>query len=101
MVIPIGTGIGMETLLFSFGGGGLIGYMAARALRVIAKIAGVIIGAFILGLAFLSYKGWITTHWDTIQDQTQSFAYNASAQVLHTRRGQFRPVQATEGFEWK
>jgi uncharacterized membrane protein (Fun14 family) len=39
----------METLLFSFGVGGLIGYMAARALRVIAKIAGVIIGAFVLG----------------------------------------------------
>jgi uncharacterized membrane protein (Fun14 family) len=39
MVIPIG----METLLFSFGGGGLIGYMAARALKVIVKIAGLII----------------------------------------------------------
>jgi uncharacterized membrane protein (Fun14 family) len=42
---------GLETLLFSFGG--VAGYLAARALRVIAKIDGLIIGAFILGFAFL------------------------------------------------
>lgn len=74
---------GVETTLFSFGGGGLCGYLAARALRVIARIAADIIGAFILGLAFLSYKGWITANWPIIQNQTQSLAYNASAQVLH------------------
>jgi uncharacterized membrane protein (Fun14 family) len=68
---------GMETVIFSFGGGGLLGYLAARALRVIAKISGVIIGAFILGL---SYKGWITANWPAIQSQTQSFA---SAQVMN------------------
>lgn len=78
--IPI---TGMETVIFSFGGGGFLGYLAARALRVIAKISAVIIGAFILGLAFLSYKGWITANWPAIQSQTQSFAYNASAQVMN------------------
>jgi uncharacterized membrane protein (Fun14 family) len=76
-------GPGMETLLFSVGGGGLLGYIAARALRVIMRIAAVIIGAFILMLAFLSYKGWITANWGTIQNQTTSFVYNASAQVMH------------------
>jgi uncharacterized membrane protein (Fun14 family) len=79
--------------------------------RVIAKIAGVIIGAFILGLAFLSYKGWITANWNTIQDQTQSFVYNASAQVLHmvndtaskfaahpSLAGEATPISAAIGF---
>jgi uncharacterized membrane protein (Fun14 family) len=82
MVIPV-LGTGMETLLFSLGGGSLLGYLAARALRVIVKIAAIIIGVFILGLAFLSYKGWITANWPVMQDQAQRFAYNASAQVLH------------------
>lgn len=78
-----GLGTGVETLLFSLGGGGLPGYLAAKALRIIVKIAALIIGAFILVIAFLSYKGYITTNWPVIQDQTQRFAYNASQQVLH------------------
>jgi uncharacterized membrane protein (Fun14 family) len=57
--------------------------VAARALRVIVRIAALIMGGFVLGLAFLSYKGWITANWGIIQNQTQSFAYNISAQVLH------------------
>jgi hypothetical protein len=38
-----------------------------------------------LGSNWQKYRcgGWITANWNTIQDQTQSFAYNASAQVLH------------------
>jgi uncharacterized membrane protein (Fun14 family) len=64
-----------------------------------------------LGLVFLSYKGWITTHWDVIQNQTQSFAYIASAQVLHmvndttskfvthpSLAGEATPISAAIGF---
>ena len=76
MTIPILTP-GMETNLFSFGGGGLLGIMAGM-------FAAIIVGLFVLGLAFLSYRGeWITANWPVIQNQTQSFAYNASAQVMH------------------
>jgi len=83
MVIPVtGLGIGMETTIFSFGGGGLCGYLAARTLRVIVRIAAVIIGAFILGIAFLAYRGWVDVHWQTIENQTQAMAYNASTAVL-------------------
>jgi uncharacterized membrane protein (Fun14 family) len=53
-----------------------------RPSRVV-KFASIIVGLFVLGLAFLSYRGRITASWNTIQDQTQSFAYNASVQVLH------------------
>ena len=58
--------------------------MAGMAFKRIIKFAAIIDGLFVLGLAFLSYRGWITANWNTIQDQTQSFAYNASAQVLYT-----------------
>lgn len=82
MVIPV-LSTGMETTLFSFGGGSLLGVMAGMAFKRVVKFAAIIVGLFVLGLAFLFYKGWITANWNTIQNQTQSFAYNASAQVLH------------------
>ena len=78
MVIPV---LGMENMVFSFGGG--LGAMAGIAFKRIVKFAAIIVGLFVLGLAFLSYRGWITANWNTIQDQTKSFAYNTSAQVLH------------------
>ena len=57
--------------------------MAGMAYKRIVKFAAIVVGLFVLGLAFLSYRDWKTANWNTIQDQTQSFAYNASAQVLH------------------
>jgi uncharacterized membrane protein (Fun14 family) len=82
MVIPI-LGADMETPLFSFGGSSLLGFLAGYSLKRIIKIAAIIIGAFILGLAYLSYKGWINVQWQIVEDQTKQMAYNASAQVLH------------------
>lgn len=71
-----------ETLLFSFGGGGICGYLADKALRLVVKTAAVVIGAFILVLAFLSYRGWIAVQWEIVEDQTKNMAYNASQQIL-------------------
>ena len=81
MVIPIGAD--METTLFLFGGSSILGFLAGYSLRRIIKIAAIIIGAFILGIAYLSYKGWILVQWQIVEDQTRQMAYNASAQVLH------------------
>jgi uncharacterized membrane protein (Fun14 family) len=58
MVIPV-LSTGMETALFSFGGGGLLGIMAGMAFKRVVKFAAIIVGLFVLGLAFLSYRGWI------------------------------------------
>jgi uncharacterized membrane protein (Fun14 family) len=82
MVVPV-LNTGMETTIFSFGGGSLLGVMAGMAFKRVVKFAAIIVGLFVLGLAFLSYRGWITANWPAIQSQIQSFAYNASAQVLH------------------
>ena len=101
MVVPTLFTPATETLLFSFGGGGLCGYLAAKALRVMAKIVGLIIGAFILGIAFLAYKGLIDVHWQSLQSQTESFAYNATAQILavinHTAANIHPSIIAAEG----
>jgi uncharacterized membrane protein (Fun14 family) len=85
--------------------------MAGMAFKRIIKFAVIIDGLFVLGLAFLSYRGCITANWNTIQDQTQSFAYNTSAQVLHivndtaskfaahpSLAGEATPISAAIGF---
>ena len=82
MVIPI-LGADMETTLFSFGGSSILGFLAGYSLKRIIKIAAIIVGVFILGLAYLSYKGWINVQWQIVEDQTKQMAYNTSAQVLH------------------
>ena len=81
MVIPIEAD--METALFSFGGSSILGFLAGYSLKRIIKIAAIIIGAFTLGLVYLSYKGWISVQWQIVEHQTKQLAYNASAQVLH------------------
>lgn len=70
-------------MIFSLAGGGLLGFFAGKAFKVIAKIVAVIIGLIVLVLAYFSYKGWIDVHWQTVQNQTQSAAYNASLYVSH------------------
>lgn len=36
-----------------------------------------------LGLAYLSCKGWVAVNWSIVAHQTQSAPYNATAAVLH------------------
>ena len=73
-----------ENLLFSAGGGALLGFISGWALKRIIKIAMVIVGAFVLGLVYLSYKGLIDVHWGAVANQTQSAAYNATTAILNT-----------------
>ena len=49
----------VEELLFSAGGGFLFGTAAGYAIKKVMKIAVIVIGLFVTGLAYLSYKGWI------------------------------------------
>jgi len=72
---------GIETILFSFGGSSLLGFAAGYALRRIIKIAAVIIGVFVLGLAYLSYKGWINVQWPVVEKS------NSADCLQHIRSG--------------
>jgi uncharacterized membrane protein (Fun14 family) len=46
----------VEDFLFSAGGGFLFGAVAGHAIKKVIKIAAVVVGLFVAGLAFLSYK---------------------------------------------
>lgn len=69
---------GTDSYLFSGLGGFVIGAISGYALKKIIKLAAIILGAFFLGLAFLSYKGWINANWNVIQNQTHGGMMNAS-----------------------
>jgi uncharacterized membrane protein (Fun14 family) len=48
--------LSVEDLLFSVGGGFLFGAVAGYAIKKVMKIAAVVIGLFVAGLVYLSYK---------------------------------------------
>jgi uncharacterized membrane protein (Fun14 family) len=70
----------LEDLLFSAGGGFLFGALAGYAIKKVMKIAAVVVGLFVAGLAYLSYKGWIDVKWLEIE--------NATITTLSTVEGQ-------------
>lgn len=64
----------VEDLIFSAGGGFLFGAVAGYAIKKVMRIAAVVIGFFIAGLAYLSYKGWIDVKWVAMENATRSSA---------------------------
>ena len=48
------------------------------------KIAAVVVGLFVTGLAFLSYKGWIDVKWTATENATRSILAGVTSQALHT-----------------
>ena len=64
----------IESFLFRFAGGGSLGFAAGFAIKRIIKIALIILGAFVLVITYLSYKGIIQVDWDRAQHLTTSAA---------------------------
>ena len=60
----------VEDFLFSAGGGFLFGAVAGYAVKKVMKIATVVIGLFVAGLAYLSYRGWVDVklRWRMLQE---------------------------------
>ena len=73
----------VEDFLFSAGGGFLFGAVAGYAIKKVMKIATIIIGLFVAGLAYLSYRGWVDVKWVAMEDASRSTLTNASEQVVH------------------
>ena len=73
----------VEDFLFSAGGGFLFGAVAGYAIKKVMKIAVVVVGLFVAGLAYLSYKGWVDVKWVAMEDASRSTLTDASAQVVH------------------
>ena len=47
------------------------------------KIAAIIIGLFMVGLSYLSYKGWIDVKWIEMENVAKSTLSNVAGQVGH------------------
>jgi uncharacterized membrane protein (Fun14 family) len=75
--------LSVEDFLFSAGGGFLFGAVAGYAIKKVMKIAAIVIGLFVIALAYLSYRGWIDVKWAVMQDASRSTLTNTSEQVVH------------------
>jgi uncharacterized membrane protein (Fun14 family) len=73
----------VEDFLFSAGGGFLLGAVAGYAIKKVMKLASIVIGLFVAGLAYLSYRGWVYVKWVAMEDVSRSTLTNASEQVVH------------------
>jgi uncharacterized membrane protein (Fun14 family) len=73
----------LEDLLFSAGGGFLFGALAGYAIKKVMKIAAVVVGLFVAGLAYLSYKGWIDIKWLEIENATITTLSTVEGQIGH------------------
>jgi uncharacterized membrane protein (Fun14 family) len=73
----------VEDFLFSAGGGFLFGAVAGYAIKKVMKIAAVVVGLFVAGLAYLSYKGWIDIKWMEMENATRTTLTNITGQAVH------------------
>ena len=61
----------IENLVFAGGGGFLFGVLAGYAIKKVMKIAAIIIGLFVVALAYLSYKGLLDVKWVVMENVTR------------------------------
>jgi uncharacterized membrane protein (Fun14 family) len=73
----------LEDLLFSAAGGFLFGALAGYAIKKVMKIAAVVVGLFVGGLAYLSYKGWVDAKWSEIENDTMTTLSTVEGQIEH------------------
>ena len=73
----------IENFVFSAGGGFLFGAVAGYAIKKVMEIAAVVVGLFVAGLAYLSYKGWIDVKWMEMENATKTTLTNVAGQVGH------------------
>ena len=72
-----------QSRIFSVGAGFLFGAVAGYAIKKVMKIAAVIVGLFVAGLAYLSYRGWIDIRWTAMENATRSTLTNVTTQAVH------------------
>ncbi|MGC2574500.1 MAG: FUN14 domain-containing protein [Candidatus Nitrosopolaris sp.] len=73
----------VEDFIFSAGGGFMLGAVTGYAIKKVMKIAAVVIGLFVAGLAYLSYRGWVDVKWAAMEDASRSTLTDAFEQVVH------------------
>jgi uncharacterized membrane protein (Fun14 family) len=64
--------LALEDIVFSAGGGFLLGAVAWYASKKLMKLAAIVLGLFVVVLAYLSYKGWLDLKWIPIDNTAKS-----------------------------
>jgi uncharacterized membrane protein (Fun14 family) len=75
--------VALEDIIFSAGGGFLVGAISGYALKKLMKLAALVLGLFAVGLAYLSYRGWVDVKWIAIENATKSALTNMTNQAVH------------------
>jgi uncharacterized membrane protein (Fun14 family) len=73
----------VEDFLFSAGGGFLFGAVVGYAIKKFMKVATVVVGLFVAGLAYLSCKGWIDVKWTEMENATRTTLTSVVGQAVH------------------
>jgi uncharacterized membrane protein (Fun14 family) len=76
--------VAFEDIIFSAGGGFLLGALAGYAVKKLMKLAAIVLGLFVVGLAYLSYRGWVDVKWVAIENTTKSTLINMTNEAVHT-----------------
>jgi uncharacterized membrane protein (Fun14 family) len=53
------------------------------AIKKVMKIAAIVIGLFVVGLLYLSYRGWIDVKWMEMENATRATLTNVAGQAVH------------------
>ena len=62
----------------------MFGAVAGYAIKKVMKIAALVVGLFVAGLVFLSYKGWIDVRWTAMEIAARATLANLTTQAIHT-----------------
>ena len=62
----------LAPLAGTVGGGFLLGFVTAYAIKKVIKLAAIIVGLFIAALAYLQYQRILSVDWDKVQAVSQS-----------------------------
>ena len=73
----------IENLIFSAGGRLPFGAVADYAIKKVMEIAAVVIGLFVIGFSYLSYRGWVDVKWMEMENATKTTLANVTGQVVH------------------
>jgi uncharacterized membrane protein (Fun14 family) len=79
----VASNLPLEDLVFSGAGGFLFGAFTGYSARKLMRIVIVVVGLFFTGMMYISYKGYISVHWDKLQTDTTSAIQNATIQAGH------------------
>jgi uncharacterized membrane protein (Fun14 family) len=73
----------LEDVVFSAGGGFLVGTLAGCAVKKLMKLAAIVLGLFVVALAYLSYRGWVDVKWIAIENVTKSTVVSMTNQAIN------------------